>query len=198
MFVTIAKCLPHEARDGRRHKPVIWAEGKLNIFRVPSALPGSGRSISENSSHGDIARWRLRGRHVDLSHRTPSASASFSRNYDDLHNRQRKPWDHFSPRRPGDGSARRTPGLSDLLPDAAKLALDCIGNSDALYHNVEHTMLVTLAGHDILTCRALLRPTTAGDDANFILGCLVHDIGMFAGFSKATRKTASLPTSAAA
>jgi two-component system, NtrC family, sensor kinase len=53
--------------------------------------------------------------------------------------------------------------LSDLLPYAARLALECIGNSDALYHNVEHTMLVTLAGHDILIGRALLRPTTAGD-----------------------------------
>jgi hypothetical protein len=71
--------------------------------------------------------------------------------------------------------------LSDLLPYAARLALDCIGNSDALYHNVEHTMLVTLAGHDILIGRALLRPTTAGDYANFILACLVHDIGYVRG-----------------
>src|SRR5882757_662886 len=47
--------------------------------------------------------------------------------------------------------------LSDLLPYAARLALDCIGNSDALYHNVEHSMLVTLAGHDILIGRALVR-----------------------------------------
>ena len=38
-------------------------------------------------------------------------------------------------------------------------------------------MLVTLAGHDILIGRALLRPTTAGDYANFILECLIHDIG---------------------
>ena len=36
--------------------------------------------------------------------------------------------------------------LAELLPFAARLALDCIGNSNALYHNVEHTMLVTLAG----------------------------------------------------
>ena len=28
-------------------------------------------------------------------------------------------------------------------------------HSEALYHNVEHTMLVTLAGHDILRGRAL-------------------------------------------
>jgi hypothetical protein len=42
-------------------------------------------------------------------------------------------------------------------------------------------MLVTLAGHDILIGRALLRPTTAGDYANFILACLTHDIGHVRG-----------------
>ena len=36
--------------------------------------------------------------------------------------------------------------LAEIVPFAARLALECIGNSDALYHNVEHTMLVTLAG----------------------------------------------------
>jgi hypothetical protein len=72
-------------------------------------------------------------------------------------------------------------GLTELLPFAARLTLECIGNSDALYHNIEHTMLVTLAGHDILTGRALLRPTTAGDYANFIIACLAHDIGYVRG-----------------
>jgi hypothetical protein len=72
-------------------------------------------------------------------------------------------------------------GLTELLPFAAKLTMECIGNSDALYHNIEHTLLVTLAGHDILTGCALLRPTTANDYANFILACLAHDIGYVRG-----------------
>jgi hypothetical protein len=72
-------------------------------------------------------------------------------------------------------------GLTDLLPFAARLTLECIGNSDALYHNVEHTMLVTLVGHDILAGRALQRTTTATAYANFILGCLAHDIGYVRG-----------------
>ncbi|MCA1458135.1 metal-dependent phosphohydrolase [Bradyrhizobium sp. BRP22] len=71
--------------------------------------------------------------------------------------------------------------LNELLPYAARLALECIGNSDALYHNVEHSMLVTLAGNDILIGRALSRPTTAEDYANFILACLIHDIGYVRG-----------------
>ncbi|MBR1211247.1 metal-dependent phosphohydrolase [Bradyrhizobium sp. JYMT SZCCT0180] len=72
-------------------------------------------------------------------------------------------------------------GLTELLPFAAKLALECIGNSDALYHNIEHTMLVTLVGHDILIGRALARATTADDYTNFILACLTHDIGYVRG-----------------
>ena len=71
--------------------------------------------------------------------------------------------------------------LAEVVPFAARLTLDCIGNSDALYHNIEHSMLVTLAGHDILMGRQMLRATTAEDYANFILACLAHDIGYVRG-----------------
>jgi hypothetical protein len=71
--------------------------------------------------------------------------------------------------------------LEKLLSFAAKLTLECIGNSDALYHDIEHTMLVTLVGHDILAGRALQRTTTATDYVNFILACLTHDIGYVRG-----------------
>jgi hypothetical protein len=71
--------------------------------------------------------------------------------------------------------------LAEVLPFAARLTLECVGNSDALYHNIEHSMLVTLAGHDILMGRMMVRPTTAVDYANFILACLTHDIGFVRG-----------------
>ena len=71
--------------------------------------------------------------------------------------------------------------LTELIPSAARLALECIGNSDALYHNVEHTMLVTLAGYDIMRGRALLIPTDATDFAHLIFACLFHDIGYVRG-----------------
>jgi hypothetical protein len=74
--------------------------------------------------------------------------------------------------------------LAELIPFAARLALECIGNSDALYHNVEHTMLVTLAGHDIFKGRALLKPSTPADYSNFIVACLAHDIGYVRGIVK--------------
>jgi hypothetical protein len=74
--------------------------------------------------------------------------------------------------------------LTELIPSAARLALECIGNSDALYHNIEHTMLVTLAGHDILKGRALLAPTSASDYGHLIVACLMHDIGYVRGILK--------------
>ena len=71
--------------------------------------------------------------------------------------------------------------LIEAIPSAARLALECIGNSDALYHNVEHTMLVTLVGYDIMKGRSLLRSTSASDYAHFIVACLFHDIGFVRG-----------------
>ena len=71
--------------------------------------------------------------------------------------------------------------LIEAIPSAARLALDCIGNSDALYHNVEHTMLVTLVGYDIMRGRALLTQTCASDFAHVIAACLFHDIGFVRG-----------------
>ena len=78
--------------------------------------------------------------------------------------------------------------LAELIPFAARL---CIGNSDALYHDVEHTMLVTLAGHEIFKGRALLEPSTPADYSNFIVACLAHDIGYVRGVVKGTTLVAT-------
>src|SRR5437763_14979505 len=74
--------------------------------------------------------------------------------------------------------------LAELVPFAARLSLECIGNSDALYHNVEHTMLVTLAGHDIFKGRALHTHLPPEDYGHLIIGCLLHDIGYVRGVLK--------------
>ncbi|MBI5262278.1 MAG: metal-dependent phosphohydrolase [Bradyrhizobium sp.] len=74
--------------------------------------------------------------------------------------------------------------LLEIVPSVARIALECIGNSDALYHNVEHTLLVTLAGHDIVRGRALHTHTTADDYAHIIIACLTHDIGYVRGLFK--------------
>ena len=71
--------------------------------------------------------------------------------------------------------------LVEMVPAAARVALECIGNSDALYHNVEHTLLVTLAAHDILRGRALHTRMPVEDYAHVIVACLAHDIGYVRG-----------------
>ena len=43
--------------------------------------------------------------------------------------------------------------------------------------NVEHTILVTLAGYDIMQGRGLLIRTDASDFAHVLITCLLHDIG---------------------
>jgi hypothetical protein len=72
----------------------------------------------------------------------------------------------------------------EIVPAAARTALECIGNSDALYHNVEHTLLVTLAACDILRGRALHTQMASGDYAHVIIACLAHDIGYVRGLFK--------------
>ena len=69
--------------------------------------------------------------------------------------------------------------LIEGLESAARLALEywITVNSDALYHNVEHTMLVTFVGYDIMRGRSLLASTSASDYAHLIAACLFHDIG---------------------
>ena len=80
------------------------------------------------------------------------------------------------------------PRLAAVVPALARLALECIGNSDALYHTVEHTMLVTLAGHDILRGRFLLEGREPTDYAHLIVSCLMHDIGYVRGVLKGDRE----------
>jgi hypothetical protein len=72
----------------------------------------------------------------------------------------------------------------ETVTTAARMAMECIGTSDALYHNIEHTMLVTLAGHDILRGRGLYTQYLATDYAHIIIACLFHDIGYVRGLFK--------------
>ncbi|MET4445986.1 hypothetical protein ABIB75_004274 [Bradyrhizobium sp. GM2.2] len=68
-----------------------------------------------------------------------------------------------------------------IVESATRTAMECIGNSDALYHNIEHTMLVTLAGHSILSGRYLHAHLSAEDYVHVLIACLAHDIGYVRG-----------------
>jgi len=73
------------------------------------------------------------------------------------------------------------PQMAAALDEAARLIMERIANSDALYHDCEHTALVTLCVQDILRGRRLERIVTPGDWTHTILAALTHDIGYVRG-----------------
>ncbi|HEX2726433.1 MAG TPA: metal-dependent phosphohydrolase [Beijerinckiaceae bacterium] len=83
--------------------------------------------------------------------------------------------------------SRREPRYAEAIGEAAKLVLERIGLSDALYHSSEHTAFVTLVGQDILRGERLRRDVTAEDWLHFTLATLTHDIGYIRGICRADR-----------
>jgi hypothetical protein len=71
--------------------------------------------------------------------------------------------------------------ISAGLGEAARLVIERIASSDALYHDCEHTALVTLCVQDILRGRRLERVVTPSDWCHTILAALIHDIGCVRG-----------------
>ncbi len=65
---------------------------------------------------------------------------------------------------------------------AAGMALEIIGNGDALYHTVEHTVMVTLVGLDIIRGKHLRSGgVTPRNWLDFVVSLLCHDIGYVRG-----------------
>jgi len=73
------------------------------------------------------------------------------------------------------------PEYGRILDGAEKLIIERIANSDALYHNANHTALVTLVGEAILRGRLLVHPVAPADWLHFVLALLMHDIGYVRG-----------------
>ena len=74
------------------------------------------------------------------------------------------------------------PDYSGFVNWVGRLALENIGNSDMLYHDVEHTMLVTAVGQQILIGKHLTEGGVSPRDwAHFITALLCHDIGYVRG-----------------
>lgn len=63
-----------------------------------------------------------------------------------------------------------------------RLALENIANSDALYHDIDHTIMVSLAGQAILEGKHLREGgVTPRDWTHFMIAVLCHDIGYVKG-----------------
>jgi hypothetical protein len=71
--------------------------------------------------------------------------------------------------------------LAEQVGGLARITIECIGRSDALYHNFEHTVLVTTVGRDILLGRTLSQRLEPEDYSHLIVACLLHDIGFVRG-----------------
>ncbi len=78
----------------------------------------------------------------------------------------------------------RQPEYASYLGGAARLVLERIGNSNALYHDVDHTMMVALCGQQIIRGRLLSEALTPEDWLHFMVALLVHDIGYIRGICK--------------
>ncbi len=78
---------------------------------------------------------------------------------------------------------------SSIIAWAGRMALEHFANSDALYHNVEHTIMVTLVGQEILRGKHIREGGVSHRDwLNFIISLLCHDIGHVRGICRDDRE----------
>ncbi len=76
-------------------------------------------------------------------------------------------------------------GNSEIISWAGRMALEHFANSDALYHNMEHTIMVTLVGQEILRGKHIREGGVSHRDwLNFIISLLCHDIGHVRGICR--------------
>ena len=77
------------------------------------------------------------------------------------------------------------PQYSYIIKWLGHFAMENIANCDALYHNMEHTIMVTLAGQEIIRGKHLIDGGISPKDwFHFIMALLCHDIGYVKGICK--------------
>ncbi|BAZ32444.1 hypothetical protein NIES4074_49500 [Cylindrospermum sp. NIES-4074] len=78
----------------------------------------------------------------------------------------------------------------DIIAWAGSMALENIANSDALYHNVEHSVLVTLVGQEVLRGKHIREGGVSSEDwLHFIISLVCHDIGYVKGVCRQDKET---------
>jgi hypothetical protein len=74
------------------------------------------------------------------------------------------------------------PNYPGVIGFVAQLALENIATSDVAYHDVNHTIMVTLVGQEILRGRHISSGGVAPQDwLHFTVSLLCHDIGYVRG-----------------
>jgi hypothetical protein len=80
------------------------------------------------------------------------------------------------------------PSYPGILSFVAQLALENIATSDAAYHDVNHTIMVTLVAQEILRGRHIsVGGVTPREWLHFIVSLLGDDIGYVRGFCRGDR-----------
>jgi hypothetical protein len=80
------------------------------------------------------------------------------------------------------------PNYPDIIGFVARLALENIATSDAAYHDVNHTIMVTMVGQEILRGRHVsIGGVTPQDWLHFVVSLLCHDIGYVRGICRGDR-----------
>ncbi|HEY9674658.1 MAG TPA: Npun_R2479 family HD domain-containing metalloprotein [Waterburya sp.] len=77
---------------------------------------------------------------------------------------------------------------SEIIGWVGSMALENIANSNALYHNVEHTIFVTLVGQEILRGKHIREGGVSCEDwLHFVISLVCHDIGYVKGVCRQDR-----------
>ena len=77
------------------------------------------------------------------------------------------------------------PSYKGIIEWIGHLALENMANSDTVYHDMHHVIMVTLAGERILVGKHLLEGGVSPKDwLHFMLGLLCHDIGYVKGICR--------------
>jgi hypothetical protein len=85
------------------------------------------------------------------------------------------------------------PDYPEIIAWVGTMALENIANCDALYHNVEHTMLVTLVGQEIMRGKHIREGGVTPEDwLHFIISLLCHDIGYVKGVCRCDQEANGL------
>jgi hypothetical protein len=79
--------------------------------------------------------------------------------------------------------------VAERLGSLARSTIECLARSDALYHNFEHTLQVTMVGRDILQGMTLSQRIEPSDYSHLIVACLLHDIGYMRGILSGDTET---------
>ena len=81
------------------------------------------------------------------------------------------------------------PSYPGIMRFVGRLALENIATSDAAYHDVNHTIMVTLVGQEILRGKHIsVGGVTPHDWLHFIVSLLCHDIGYVRGVCRGDKR----------